>query len=30
MGEEGRKKFEREYTLECFEERMVKIFRELV
>lgn len=30
MGEEGRKKFEREFTLECFEQRFVEIIKEIV
>ena len=30
MGEEGRKKFEREFTLECFEKRFVEIIKETV
>ena len=30
MGEEGRKKFEREFTLECFEKRFVEIIKEIV
>ena len=30
MGKEGRKKFEREFTLECFEKRFVEIIKEIV